>query len=129
MVQLAQASTTTTSMMMRSPSRRCGKASWSFQAELNTKRWCCRSISRKFHARFPGLRILIGDIPADQAPARWKFGDAEFRFYFNDTDSAKEYAIGSGSLELWDPHTGYVTPYKQDRMLLEPGQARLLLRK
>ncbi len=84
---------------------------------------------QEVHARFPGLRILIGDIPADQAPARWKFGDAEFRFYFNDTDSAKEYAIGSGSLELWDPTTGYITPYKQDRMLLEPGQARLLLRK
>jgi hypothetical protein len=58
-----------------------------------------------------------------------KFGNAEFRFYFNDTDSAKEYAMWSASLELWDPHTGYVTPYKQDRMLLEPGQARLLLRK
>ena len=84
---------------------------------------------KELRERFAGLKILIGDIPADQAPARWKFGDAEFRFYFNDTDSAKEYAVGSGSLELWDPHTGYITPYKQDRMLLKPGQAQLLLRK
>ena len=84
---------------------------------------------KELRERFAGLRIVIGDIPVDQVPARLKFGSAEFRFYFNDTDSAKEYAIGSASLELWDPHTGYVTPYKQDRMLLEPGQARLLLRK
>ena len=84
---------------------------------------------KEIRERFAGLRIVIGDIPVDQVPARLKFGNAEFRFYFNDTDSAKEYAIGSASLELWDPHTGYVTPYKQDRLLLEPGQARLLLRK
>ena len=84
---------------------------------------------KELRERFAGLRIMIGDIPADQVPARWKFGNAEFRFYFNDTDSSKEYAIGSGSIELWDLHTGYITSYKQDRMLLEPGQARLLLRK
>jgi hypothetical protein len=82
---------------------------------------------KELRERFAGLRILIGDIPADQVPARWKFGNAEFRFYFNDLDSAKEYALGPGSFELWDPASGHITPYNQDRMRLEPGQARLLL--
>jgi hypothetical protein len=79
--------------------------------------------------RFAGIRILIGDIPEDQAPVRWNFGSAEFRFYFNDTDSVKDYALGAGSFELWDPTTGHINSYKQDRTRLEPGIARLLLRK
>jgi alpha-L-rhamnosidase len=82
---------------------------------------------KELRERFAGLRILIGDIPADQVPARWKFGNAEFRFYFNDIDSAKEYALEPGSFELWDPASGHITRYNQDRMRLEPGQARLLL--
>jgi hypothetical protein len=79
--------------------------------------------------RFSGLPILTGDLLQDQAPARWKFGSFEFRFYFNDTDSAKSYAIGPGSFELWDPATGHMTPYTEDRVRLEPGNARLLLKK
>jgi len=76
-----------------------------------------------------GLRILHGDIPLDRAATRWRFGDAEFRFYFNDTDFAKDYAVGSGSFELWDARTGQVTPYTQARLQLDPGKAALLLRK
>lgn len=72
---------------------------------------------------------MIEEIPADPLATRWKFGNAEFRFYFNDTDAAEEYAIGPGSFKLWDPHTGHFTRYKQDRMLLKPGKAQLLLRK
>jgi hypothetical protein len=79
--------------------------------------------------RFSGLAILTGDLPQDQAPTRWKFGSAEFRFYFNDTDSAKSYTLGPGSFELWDLATGRMTPYTEDRVQLEPGKARLLLRK
>jgi hypothetical protein len=78
--------------------------------------------------RFPGVQILTGDIAPDQAPARWKFGDAEFRFYFNDTDSAKGYALEPGLFELWDPTTGQVTAYTQPRIELAPGKAALLLR-
>jgi hypothetical protein len=36
---------------------------------------------KELRDRFPGLRIVIGDIPADQVPARWRFGNAEFRFW------------------------------------------------
>jgi len=79
--------------------------------------------------RFSGVPILTGDIAPDQIPARWKFGDAEFRFYFNDTDFAKDYTLGSGFFELWDPKTGQVTPYTQVHLRLEPGKAVLFLRK
>jgi len=79
--------------------------------------------------RFPGLQILSGDIPIDQTPKRWKFGNTEFRFYFNDADSARSYALGPGSFEYWDASTGQVTPYAQARIQLDPGKAALLLSK
>jgi hypothetical protein len=78
--------------------------------------------------RFSALRILIGDLPQDQEPERWKIGNSEFRFYFNDTDSTKEYVLGPGSFELWDPSTGHITPYTSNRVLLETGKAKLLLK-
>jgi hypothetical protein len=77
--------------------------------------------------KFAGLRILTGDLPADDAPTRWKLDSGEFRFYFNDTDSAKEYVLGPGSFELWDVVTGQIAPYVGDHLKLEPGEARLLL--
>jgi hypothetical protein len=79
--------------------------------------------------RFPGLQILTGDLPSENAPTRWKIGSAEFSFYFNDTDSADEYALGSGSFELWDPATGHITPYIEGHVRLEPGKAQLMLKK
>jgi alpha-L-rhamnosidase len=82
-----------------------------------------------FRKRFPGLQILNGDLPSEDAPTRWKIGRAEFSFYFNDTDSSKEYALGAGSFELWDPATGHITPYLEGHVRLEPGKAQLLLRK
>lgn len=62
--------------------------------------------------RLSGLRILIGDLPQDQEPERWKIGNSEFRL-FNDTDSTKEYVLGPGSFELWDPSTGHITPTRR----------------
>jgi len=79
--------------------------------------------------KLAGLRVVIGDLPADDAPTRWKIDSGEFRFYFNDTDSAKEYVLGPGSFELWDALTGQIAPYLGDHLKLEPGEARLLLRK
>jgi hypothetical protein len=79
--------------------------------------------------QFPGLRILTGDLPLDQTPERWEIGNAEFRFYFNDTDSPKKYALGPGSFEVWEPATGQVTSYTEDNVRLEPGKAKLLLKK
>jgi hypothetical protein len=78
--------------------------------------------------RFSGLPILVGDLPQDREPERWKIGNSEFRFYFNDTDSTKEYVLGPGSFELWDPSTGRITPYTSNRVLLETGKAKLLLK-
>ena len=79
--------------------------------------------------RFPGLRILAGDLPSENGPTRWKIGGAEFRFYFNDTNSAKQYALGAGSFELWDPATGHITPYIEGHVRLEPGKAQMLLKR
>ena len=79
--------------------------------------------------KFAGLRVLTSDLPADDAPTRWKIDGGEFRFYFNDTDSAKEYVLGPGSFELWDALTGQIAPYLGDHLKLEPGEARLLLGK
>jgi alpha-L-rhamnosidase len=79
--------------------------------------------------RFSGLHILVGDLPQDHEPARWKIGNSEFRFYFNDTDSAKEYALGLGSFEFWDASTGHIIPYTSDRILLQAGKAKLVLKK
>jgi len=79
--------------------------------------------------RFPGLRILTGDLSSENTPTRWTIGSAEFRFYFNDTNSTKEYALGDGSFELWDQATGQITPYLRDRVRLEPGKAQLLLKR
>lgn len=78
--------------------------------------------------RFPGLRILIGGLPPADVPTRWKFDNAEFRFYFNDTESTKDYDLGPGSFELWDPASGRTTSYKEDRVRLQPGKAALFLR-
>ena len=75
------------------------------------------------------MRVVIGDLPADDAPTRWKIDNGEFRFYFNDTDSAKEYVLEPGSFELWDAQTGQIAPYLGDHLRLQPGEARLLLRK
>jgi hypothetical protein len=79
--------------------------------------------------RFPGLQILTGNLPSENAPTRWKIATAEFRFYFNDTDSGKEYPLGDGSFELWDPATGHITPYSDGHVRLEPGKAQLLLKR
>ena len=79
--------------------------------------------------RFSRVRILTAGLAPDQAPTRWRFGDAEFRFYFNDADSAKSYPLGPGSFELWDAVTGKVTPYGGSDIQLGPGEAALLLRK
>ena len=79
--------------------------------------------------RFSGVRILTIGLTPDQAPTRWRFGDSAFRFYFNDADSDKSYALGPGSFELWDPGTGKVTLYSGSDIRLGPGQAALLLRK
>jgi len=79
--------------------------------------------------RFSGVPILTGDIAPDQAPGRWKFGDAEFRFYFYDTDFSKGYALGPGSFERWDATTGQVTAYTQSGIELAPGKAALILKK
>jgi hypothetical protein len=87
------------------------------------------SDNSEIRRRFSGLQILTGDLPSEKALTRWKIGESEFRFYFNDTDSAKEYALGQGSFELWDPASGRITPYIQDRVRLEPGKAQLMLKK
>jgi hypothetical protein len=79
--------------------------------------------------RFPGLRILAGDLPSENGPTRWKIGGAEFRFYFNDTNSAKQYDLGAGSFELWDPASGHITPYIEGHVRLEPGKAQMLLKR
>ena len=79
--------------------------------------------------RFPGLHILIGEVPADSAPTRWKAGAAEFRFYFNDSDTPQEYPVTAGQYELWDAATGSITPFAANRVRLEPGKAQLLLEK
>ncbi|HEY6302613.1 MAG TPA: glycosyl hydrolase [Terriglobales bacterium] len=83
----------------------------------------------EIRTRLTGLRIVIGDLPPDQAPVRWKLGNAEFQFYFNDTNSAKGYALGQGSFELWDPVSGHVAPYTEALIQLPPGKATLFLRK
>ena len=79
--------------------------------------------------KFAGLQIEIGELPADDTPARWQLENAEFRFYFNDTDAVKEYPLEPGSFELWDAATGQITSYTPRRFRLERGQALLLLKK
>jgi hypothetical protein len=79
--------------------------------------------------RFSRVRIITGGLIPDQVPTRWRFGDAEFRFYFNGADSTKSYPLGPGSFELWDAVTGKVTSYGGSDIQLGPGQAALLLRK
>jgi alpha-L-rhamnosidase len=79
--------------------------------------------------RFPGLHILVGEVPADSAPTRWKAGASEFRFYFNDSDMPQEYPLTAGEYELWDAATGSITPFSANRVRLEPGKAQLLLEK
>jgi hypothetical protein len=78
--------------------------------------------------RYPGLRILLGEVPTDAAPTRWKVGSSEFRFYFNDLDAPREYQLGPGAFELWDAATGRSAPFPASTLRLDPGEARLLLK-
>jgi hypothetical protein len=104
-------------------------ASLSRQAAPNTKRWCCPPTIRRFEGGFRELPILTGNLPSEKAPTRWKIGSEEFSFYFNDSDSANEYALGSGSFEVCDPTTGHITPYIEGHVRLEPGKAQLPLKR
>jgi hypothetical protein len=79
--------------------------------------------------KFAGVQIEIGELPADESPARWQLENAEFRFYVNDTNAVKEYSLEPGSYELWDAATGQITSYTPRRVRLEPGKALLLLKK
>jgi hypothetical protein len=83
----------------------------------------------EIRSRLPGVRVFVGDSPPDEASTRWRFGDVEFAFYFNDTESIKNYRVGPGAFELWDPVTGSTIPCTDDQFRLMPGKARLLLRK
>ena len=78
--------------------------------------------------RFPGLRILVGKIPPVEESVRWRVGDAEFRLYFDDSDSPKDYVLGEGPLELWDAATGTTAACDQDRVRVAPGKALLVLK-
>ena len=79
--------------------------------------------------KFSSSRVLIGKLPTEDEATRWKVNDGEFRFYFNDTESAKENELGAGEFEVWDAETGQITPLKESAIRIAPGKARLLLKK
>jgi hypothetical protein len=79
-------------------------------------------------ARFPGLRIISGNPPADDAPTRWILAGREFSFYFNDSAVEKRIALDAGSYERWDAWTGQISGLPDKAVVLQPGKAILLAR-
>lgn len=78
--------------------------------------------------RFPGIKMLIGMPPADDAPTRWRLADSEFLFYYNATLKDREFTLPAGSFEQWDLATGFVTTPSDMRFLLQTGAAQLYRR-
>lgn len=83
----------------------------------------------EIRTRFPKLRTFVKEVPAGDAPARWRLADSEFRFYWNDTAKPKTYDLGAGRFEVWEAATGEVRPLAERFLTLESGAAVLLRRR
>ena len=80
-------------------------------------------------SRFQGAKVLVGAVPADDAPTRWKLAGAEFQFYYNPSATAKTIGLPAGSYETWDAFTGETAGYPSNDVTLAPGEAKLMVKK
>lgn len=87
-----------------------------------------RSDDAALRRRFKGGKVLVGEVPADDAPTRWQLAGAEFQFHFNSSATTKKIALPAGGYETWDAFTGETAPYPGKELTLAPGEARLLVK-